>query len=119
MKHPFPQALGRARLACPFAIALSGVFIVSAAAQNASHQGNRHEGQAVLRIHVRIVPHVMTPPRRHKNDDDGDDAVRFNIGSKQPAMTVIEQTRGFSPTEPTVQSGPEGAVLKTLTVVSE
>jgi hypothetical protein len=117
MKHPLPQALGRARLACAFAIALSSVFTVSAAAQNASYHGNRHEGRAVLHIQLRIVPYAMTPPRHHK--DDVNHAAGVNILSKQAAMTVIEQTRNFNPTETTVRLGPEGAVLKTLTVVLE
>lgn len=120
MKHPLPPALRRAQLfGAALVVVLCSTLALPATAQDADHRGDRHRhGQAVLHIEARIVPYAMIPPRHHR-DDDGDDAVRFNMPSRQPAMTVMEQTRNFSASETTVRFGAAEAVLKTTTVVAE
>lgn len=96
------------------------IAIPPAAAQTAQNEphGN-HRAQAALQIQAQVVP-VTYPPSERRSDRAPEDAVIYNVSSRQPGMTMVEEIHPVSGAD--VVAWHEGravqaAVLKTLTVV--
>src|SRR5579864_9293535 len=110
-----PWRLIRGLLQSAAALALFAMFTnLSALAQNGAARNN--SAQAVLHIRVNIIPVVMAPPPMEPNLPPAT-AVTYNIPVSKSKVQVIEETRPFSPANSN-RMGPQGAVLRTLTIVT-
>lgn len=110
---PTPSMAIRKFLKIAAALVLfSWLATLSAAPQSASSNG----GRAVLHIRINVVPVLRAPPSVDPNRPLAT-TIAFNVSTSKSNVEIIEETRPLSASAFGRAFGPEGAVLKTLTIV--
>lgn len=106
-----PSTAARRILQSAVALALFGILAgLPASAQNGT---GRNNAQAVLHIRINIVPTLMTPSPSTEQRPPLN-GVSYNFSTMKSDVETIEETRPLSD-----QTGKgQGAILKTLTIVS-